>query len=175
LGNSRESPALRRIRSSPTSATNSPPRIYISTHPRRDGRAGVRRDRACAVPREALARPAFPLGQRTERVFAAMISTHRLRPAAGSDLPGPAQDFGSGPDHPGALSKNISKRVHPHRDLSTALRSGRDDKGEDGASSESSYGTKAVFHQLRWAPGPMIPLSKMSLRRIRSPILLPYP
>ena len=25
--------------------------------------------------------------------------------------------------------KNISKREHPHRDLSTALRFGRDDKG----------------------------------------------
>jgi hypothetical protein len=25
--------------------------------------------------------------------------------------------------------KNISKDEHPHRDLSTALRSGRDDKG----------------------------------------------
>src|ERR1700733_12932752 len=28
-----------------------------------------------------------------------------------------------------ALSKNISKREHQHRDLSTSLRSGRDDKG----------------------------------------------
>jgi hypothetical protein len=31
--------------------------------------------------------------------------------------------------------KNIPKKEHPHRDLSTALRFGRDDKGEDGASS----------------------------------------
>jgi hypothetical protein len=31
------------------------------------------------------------------------------------------------------LSKNISKKEHPHRDLSTALRSGRDDKGEGSA------------------------------------------
>jgi hypothetical protein len=30
--------------------------------------------------------------------------------------------------------ENISKTEHPHRDLSTALRSGRDDKGEGGDS-----------------------------------------
>ena len=30
--------------------------------------------------------------------------------------------------------KHISKREHPHRDLSTSLRFGRDDKGEGGAS-----------------------------------------
>jgi hypothetical protein len=29
-----------------------------------------------------------------------------------------------------ALRKNVPKKEHPHRDLSTALRSGRDDKGE---------------------------------------------
>ena len=29
-----------------------------------------------------------------------------------------------------ALSENISKKEHPHRDLSTALRFGRDDKGK---------------------------------------------
>jgi hypothetical protein len=34
--------------------------------------------------------------------------------------------------------KNISKTAHPHRDLSTALRFGRDDKGEGGASRKSS-------------------------------------
>jgi hypothetical protein len=33
-----------------------------------------------------------------------------------------------------ALAKNISKRKHQHRDLSTTLRFGRDDKGEGGAS-----------------------------------------
>jgi hypothetical protein len=33
--------------------------------------------------------------------------------------------------------KNISKKKHPHRDLSTSLRFGRDDKGERGASRES--------------------------------------
>jgi hypothetical protein len=33
-----------------------------------------------------------------------------------------------------SLSKNISRKEHPYRDLSTALRSGRDDKGEGGAS-----------------------------------------
>jgi hypothetical protein len=32
--------------------------------------------------------------------------------------------------------KHISKKEHPHRDLSTALRPGRDDKGECGASRE---------------------------------------
>jgi hypothetical protein len=32
--------------------------------------------------------------------------------------------------------KNISKKEHPHRDLSTALRSGRDDKGERSAPRE---------------------------------------
>jgi hypothetical protein len=37
------------------------------------------------------------------------------------------------------LSKNISKKEHPHRDLSTALRFGRDDKGEGSASMKSSY------------------------------------
>jgi hypothetical protein len=30
--------------------------------------------------------------------------------------------------------KHISTREHPHRDLSTSLRFGRDDKGEGGAS-----------------------------------------
>jgi hypothetical protein len=39
------------------------------------------------------------------------------------------------------LSKNISKREHQHRDLSTSLRFGRDDKGEGGAPIESSYRT----------------------------------
>src|ERR1700678_718580 len=32
------------------------------------------------------------------------------------------------------LWKNISRKEHPHRDLSTALRFGRDDKGQGGAS-----------------------------------------
>jgi hypothetical protein len=36
-----------------------------------------------------------------------------------------------------ALSKNISKKEHPHRDLSTTLRFGRDDKGEGSASREN--------------------------------------
>jgi hypothetical protein len=37
-------------------------------------------------------------------------------------------------ENPGALCrKSICKGVHPHRDLSTALRSGRDDKGKRGA------------------------------------------
>jgi hypothetical protein len=34
--------------------------------------------------------------------------------------------------------ENISREGHPHRDLSTALRSGRDDKGEGGASMDGS-------------------------------------
>jgi hypothetical protein len=29
-----------------------------------------------------------------------------------------------------STKENISKKEHPHRDLSTTLRSGRDDKGE---------------------------------------------
>jgi hypothetical protein len=33
-----------------------------------------------------------------------------------------------------ALSKNTSRKEHPHRDPSTTLCSGRDDKGEGGAS-----------------------------------------
>ena len=36
-----------------------------------------------------------------------------------------------------SLSKNISKEEHPRRDFSTALRFGRDDKGEAGASRQS--------------------------------------
>jgi hypothetical protein len=49
---------------------------------------------------------------------------------------------------------NISKKEHPHRDLSTALRSGRDDKGEGGASRQSSRYMEAAFHNLEWAKGP---------------------
>jgi hypothetical protein len=45
----------------------------------------------------------------------------------------------------GKTLPNISKKEHPHRDLSTALRFGRDDKGEDGASRESSCQMEAVF------------------------------
>jgi hypothetical protein len=44
------------------------------------------------------------------------------------------------------LSKNIPRKGRQHRDLSTALRFGRDDKGEGGASmGESSLGQKAFF------------------------------
>src|ERR1700677_4390704 len=60
-----------------------------------------------------------------------------------------------------ALSKNIPKREHPHRDLSTALRSGRDDKGKGGASGKSSCWTETPHEResihteispLRYAP-----------------------
>jgi hypothetical protein len=44
-----------------------------------------------------------------------------------------------------ALSKNISTKGRQHRDLSAALRFGRDDKGEGGASMESGLGQKAFF------------------------------
>jgi len=39
-----------------------------------------------------------------------------------------------------ALHEKISKKGHPHRDLSTALRSGRDDKGEGGCGPPQSSG-----------------------------------
>jgi hypothetical protein len=44
--------------------------------------------------------------------------------------------------------KTISKTGHQHRDLSTTLRFGRDDKGEGGAPIESSYRT-GLFITLR--------------------------
>jgi hypothetical protein len=37
--------------------------------------------------------------------------------------------FLEGPEAIDTRSKNISKKEHPHRDPSTALRPGRDDKG----------------------------------------------
>ena len=47
---------------------------------------------------------------------------------------------------PASLSlQNISKKKHPHRDLSTTLRFGRDDKGQGGASGESSCSTENRF------------------------------
>jgi hypothetical protein len=39
-------------------------------------------------------------------------------------------------------------------DLSTTLRSGRDGKGEDGASIECGCRTEGIFHRLGWAFGP---------------------
>src|SRR6202453_2141419 len=45
-------------------------------------------------------------------------------------------------------------------DLSTALRSGRDDKGEGGASRDSSCRTGAAFHRLGWARRPITSMSK---------------
>jgi hypothetical protein len=53
-----------------------------------------------------------------------------------------------------ALSKNISKTEHQHRDLSTSLRFGRDDKGEGDASKEGDCRTETDFHHLGWAAGP---------------------
>src|SRR6202789_2663445 len=53
-----------------------------------------------------------------------------------------------------APQKNISRKEHPHRDLSTTLRSGRDDKGEGGASGESSCWIRAA----RSAAGTVIAL-----------------
>jgi hypothetical protein len=41
--------------------------------------------------------------------------------------------------------ENISRKEHPHRDLSTTLRFGRDDKGKGGASRENSCWTEAGF------------------------------
>jgi hypothetical protein len=43
------------------------------------------------------------------------------------------------------VSKNISRKGRQHRDLSTTLRFGRDDKGEGGASIESGCWTEAFF------------------------------
>ena len=50
---------------------------------------------------------------------------------------------------PRALSKNIPKMEHPHRDLSTALRFGRDDKGEGGASRERRFSRGAISYRER--------------------------
>jgi hypothetical protein len=48
--------------------------------------------------------------------------------------------------NPGMLqSKNKPKREHPHRDLSTTLRSGRDDKREGNASSGGGCQTKVFI------------------------------
>jgi hypothetical protein len=54
---------------------------------------------------------------------------------------GPATDFGGSLT---AEAQNISKKWHPHRDLSTALRSGRDDKGEGGCGPEQSLGEETA-------------------------------
>src|ERR1700684_1937568 len=43
------------------------------------------------------------------------------------------------------VEKHFQGRTADTADLSTTLRSGRDDKGEDGASSNSRCGTGAVF------------------------------
>src|SRR5277367_1987088 len=61
------------------------------------------------------------------------------------------------------LPKNISKTEHPHRDLSTALRFGRDDKGESGASREESSLNGSHFSSA-WV-GSLRPLAPRPLRR----------
>src|SRR5277367_4970487 len=73
-----------------------------------------------------------------------LISEPLCNSMKGSALVGPQKL-----DDYDAASKNISKNEHPHRDLSTALRFGRDDKGEDGASIESSCSTEPEL--VRWA------------------------
>jgi hypothetical protein len=53
----------------------------------------------------------------------------------------------------GHAPENLSKKEHPHRDLSTALRSGRDDKGEGGYGPEPRSGEqKLQISPLRFAP-----------------------
>jgi hypothetical protein len=54
-----------------------------------------------------------------------------------------------------SVEKHFQERTADTADLSTTLlrSSGRDDKGEDGASSEGSC-WKTVFHRLGWAEGP---------------------
>ena len=56
-----------------------------------------------------------------------------------------------------ALFKQISKREHPHRDLSTSLRFGRDDKGEDSASTKEQLLDESRFSRcaarVRWVVG----------------------
>src|SRR6202034_3682005 len=52
------------------------------------------------------------------------------------------------------LTSPAQGRTADTADLSTTLRSGQDDKGEDGAASDSSCGTGPVFHQLDFSgPG----------------------
>src|SRR5277367_2712064 len=59
------------------------------------------------------------------------------------------------------LEKNISKTEHPHRDLSTALRFGRDDKGERGASREESSLNGSRFSSAWVGQRPMNPRSNL--------------
>src|ERR1700677_2095823 len=59
------------------------------------------------------------------------------------------------------LSKNnFEDKYRWTADLSTALRSGRDDKGEGGASGDNSCRTGAAFHRLGWARRPITSMSK---------------
>jgi hypothetical protein len=50
-------------------------------------------------------------------------------------------------------SNTLPREVRSTADLSTTLRSGRDDKGKGGASEECGGRTEAVFHHLGWAEG----------------------
>ena len=52
------------------------------------------------------------------------------------------------------VEKHFQGRTADTADLSTALRFGRDDKGEGGASIECGCRTEAIFHHLEWAEGP---------------------
>src|SRR6266436_33388 len=56
-----------------------------------------------------------------------------------------------------ALSKNIPSKGRQHRDLSTALRFGRDDKGEGGAPMGERTRTKGVFSSPWVGRKPMTP------------------
>ena len=58
------------------------------------------------------------------------------------------------------VEKHFQARTADTADLSTALRSGRDDKGEGGASRDSSCRTGAAFHRLGWARRPITSMSK---------------
>ena len=57
-------------------------------------------------------------------------------------------------DNPGPSKKNISKEGAAERaDLSTTLRSDRDDKGEVGASGGQELLNESRFHHFSWAEG----------------------
>src|ERR1700735_3855065 len=68
------------------------------------------------------------------------------------------------------VEKHFQERTADTADLSTTLRSGRDDKGEGGASSNSSCGTGPVFHRL-WGPKAHdSPVEMTRGRRLRSSV-----
>jgi hypothetical protein len=69
-------------------------------------------------------------------------------------------------------AENISKKEHPHRDLSTELRFGRDDKGVGGASRESSFRTGFAATSIWQLFSIEAPLSPLSSRPKRTPDFL---